>query len=58
MTALGVFRVGIFVTLKTVKQLSLSNLQVALRPSIEGSDRATMLPQRGLTALVLFFHRP
>lgn len=29
MTALGVFRVGIFVTLKMVKQLSLSDLQVA-----------------------------
>lgn len=28
MTALGVFRVGIFVTLKMVKQLSLSDLQV------------------------------
>ncbi len=27
-TALGVFRVGIFATLKTIKQLSLSNLQV------------------------------
>ena len=34
--ALSVFRVGVFTTLKTVKQLSLSNLQVALRPSIEG----------------------
>lgn len=31
MTALGVFRVGIFVTLKMVKQLSLSDLQVALQ---------------------------
>lgn len=28
MTALGVFRVGIFVTLKMVKQLALSDLQV------------------------------
>ncbi len=28
MTALGVFRVGIFVTLKVVKQLALSDLQV------------------------------
>ena len=28
-TALGVFRVGIFTTLKMIKQLSLSNLQVA-----------------------------
>ena len=28
MTTLGVFRVGTFATLKTVKQLSLSNLQV------------------------------
>lgn len=28
MTVLGVFRVGIFVTLKMVKQLSLSDLQV------------------------------
>ena len=33
---LGVFRVGVFTTLKTVKRLSLSKLQVALRPSIEG----------------------
>ena len=33
---LGVFRVGAFTTLKTVKQLSLSNLQVALRRSIKG----------------------
>lgn len=33
MTALGVFRVGIFVTLKTVKQLSLSDLQIALHVS-------------------------
>ena len=33
---LGVFRVGVFTTLKTVKQLSLSNLQVALQPSIKG----------------------
>lgn len=31
MTALGVFGVGIFVTLKMVKQLSLSDLQVALQ---------------------------
>ena len=31
MTALGVFRVGIFVTLKMVKQLSLSDLQVTLQ---------------------------
>ena len=54
--SLGVFRVGVFTTLKTVKQLSINNLQVALRVSIEGSDRATRLPQRGLTALVLFFH--
>ena len=30
-TALGVFRVGILVTLKMVKQLSLSDLQVALQ---------------------------
>ena len=30
MNALGVFRVGIFATLKMVKQLSLSNLQVTL----------------------------
>ena len=30
MTVLGVFRVGIFVTLKMVKQLSLSDLQIAL----------------------------
>ena len=35
--ALGVFRVGVFTTLKTVKQLSLSNLQVTLRPSIKGA---------------------
>ena len=54
--AIDVFRVGVFTTLKTVKYLSLSNLQVAFRPSIKGSDMATMLPQRGLTALVLFFH--
>ena len=54
--ALVVFRVGVFTTLKTVKQLSLSNLQVTPCVSIEGSDRATRLPQRGLTALVLFFH--
>ena len=52
---IGVFRVGVFTTLKTVKQLSLSNLQVTLRPPIEGSNRATRLPQRGLTALVFFF---
>ena len=32
-TALGIFRVGIFATLKTVKQLSLSNLQVTLQKS-------------------------
>lgn len=31
MTALGAFRVGIFVTLKMVKQLSLSDLQVTLQ---------------------------
>lgn len=31
MTALGVFRVGVFVTLKMVKQLSLSDLQVTLQ---------------------------
>ena len=55
--ALVVFRVGVFTTLKTVKQLSLSNLQVTPCVSIEGSNRATMLPQRGLNALVLFFHR-
>ena len=30
MTALGVFRVGIFVTLKIVRQLSLSDLHVTL----------------------------
>ena len=53
---LCVFRVVKTPTLKTVKQLSINNLQVALRVSIEGSDRATRLPQRGLTALVLFFH--
>ena len=33
--SLGVFRVGVFTTLKTVKQLSLSDLQVAIRPSIK-----------------------
>ena len=55
--ALVVFGVGVFTTLKTVKQLALSNLQVTPRVSIEGSNRATMLPQRGLNALVLFFHR-
>ena len=32
---IGVFRVGVFITLKTVKRLSLSNLHVAL-PSIKG----------------------
>ncbi len=31
MTALDVFRVGIFVTLEMVKQLSLSDLQIALQ---------------------------
>lgn len=31
MTALGVFSVGIFVTLKMIKQLSLSDLQVTLQ---------------------------
>ena len=54
---IGVFRVGVFTTLKTVKLLSLSSLQVTPRVSIEGSNRATRLPQRGLNALVLFFHR-
>ena len=34
---IGVFRVGFFTTLKTVKQLSLSNLQVALRPLDNGA---------------------
>ena len=32
--ALGVFRVGVFTTLKTVKQLSLNNLQGTFRHSI------------------------
>ena len=32
-TTLGIFRVGIFATLKMPKQLSLSNLQVALHVS-------------------------
>ena len=45
--ALGVFRVGVFITLKTVKQLSLSNLQVALRPSIEGQRLGNkVVPER------------
>ena len=34
---IGVFRVGVFTTLKTVKLLSLCNLQVTLRPSIKGA---------------------
>ena len=34
--ALSIFRVGIFATLKTVKQLSLSNLQVTLHEPSEG----------------------
>ena len=39
-----------------LKRLIYNYLQVALhRPSIEGSNWATRLPQRGLTALVLFF---
>ena len=40
-----------------LKYLIYNYLQVALhRPSIKGSDRATRLPQRGLTALGLVFH--
>ena len=35
---LVVFRVGVFTTLKTVKQLSLSNLQATFRPSINGQQ--------------------
>ena len=55
--ALGVFRVAETITLILLKRLTYNYLQVALhRPSIKGSDMATMLPQRGLTALVLFFH--
>ena len=52
MTTLGVFRVDIFATLKMAKQLSLSNLQVALHVQ----RAATRLPQKGLTALGLVFH--
>ena len=56
--ALGVFRVAETITLILLKRLIYNYLQVVLhRPSIEGSNRATMLPQRGHTALVLFFHR-
>ena len=51
-TALSIFRVSIFLTLKMVKQLSLSNLQIA--PIVQRA--ATRLPQRGLTALGLVFH--
>lgn len=39
MTALGVFSVGIFVTLKMVKQLSLSDLQVTLQLFLISSAR-------------------
>ena len=52
-TALAIFRVGIFTTLKMAKQLSLSDLQVTLH---EVQRAATRLPQRGLTALGLVFH--
>ena len=55
--AIGVFRVAETITLILLKRLIYNYLQVALhRPSIEGSNRATRLPQRGLTALVFFFH--
>ena len=55
--ALGVFRVAETITLILLKLLIYNYLQVALhRPSIKGSDRATRLPQRGLTALGLVFH--
>ena len=55
--ALGVFRVAETITLILLKHLIYNYLQVALhRPSIEGSNRATRLPQRGLTALGLVFH--
>ncbi len=50
-TALGVFRVGIFATLKTVKQLSLSNLQVTLHVSA----RQQGCPREDLPPSVLFF---
>ena len=54
---IGAFRVAETITLILLKRLIYNYLQVALhRPSIEGSDRATRLPQRGLTAQVLFFH--
>ncbi len=46
-TTLGIFRVGIFATLKMAKQLSHSDLQVTLHVS----RSATRLSQRGLTAL-------
>ena len=51
MTTLGVFRVCVFATLKTVKQLSLSNLQVALHVSArqQGCLREDLPPS------VLFF---
>ena len=54
--ALGVFRVAETITLILLKRLIYNYLHVTLRPPIEGSNRATRLPQRGLTALVLFFH--
>ena len=55
-SALCVFGVAETITLILLKRLIYNYLQVALhRPSIEGSNWATRLPQRGLTALVLFF---
>ena len=51
MTTLGVFSVCVFATLKTVKQLSLSNLQVALHVSA----RQQGCPREDLPPSVLFF---
>ena len=48
---LSIFRVGIFATLKMVKQLSLSNLQVALHVSA----RQQGCPREDLPPSVLFF---
>ena len=54
--SLGVFRVGVFTTLKTVEQLSLSNLQVALRPSIKGQRYGNKVaPERTYRPGLVFF---
>ena len=54
---IGVFRVAETITLILLKRLIYNYLQVAIhRPPIEGSNRATRLPQRGLTAPGLVFH--